>query len=216
MASSLLHPHDDYAPFDVAVIGGGIVGLHVALGLIKRGIPVTIYEQAHELKEIGAGMGFTSNVVDCMDAIDPNVAESLDNVAIRSGSTVRWIDGLAREDLSSRPKERLFDVELCLDEKVITRTTHRGQFLNELIKLLPPDQIKLGKRLDTIVQSGENEKLLLKFSDGTTANADTGMNPPLPLSPPLFLLLFQKRLTGTFPRQSSAVTALNRAFVDLS
>ncbi|OQE08997.1 hypothetical protein PENFLA_c121G08476 [Penicillium flavigenum] len=172
MASSLPHAHGDHAPFDVAVVGGGIVGLHVALGLVRRGIPVTIYEQAHELKEVGAGMGFTSNIVGCMAAIDPKVAESLDDVSIRSGGSVRWIDGLAQEDLRSRPKERLFDVELSLGEEAIARTTHRGQFLNELVKLLPPDQIKLGKRLDTIVQTGENEKLLLKFCDATTSEAD--------------------------------------------
>ncbi|KAJ6190001.1 Monooxygenase FAD-binding [Penicillium mononematosum] len=178
MASSLPHAHGDHAPFDVAVVGGGIVGLHVALGLVRRGIPVTIYEQAHELKEIGAGMGFTSNIVGCMAAIDPKVAESLDDVSIRSGGSVRWIDGLAQEDLRSRPENRLFDVEICLDGEAIARTTHRGQFLNELVKLLPPNQIKLGKRLDTIAQTGENEKLLLKFCDATTAEADAEEDDP--------------------------------------
>jgi salicylate hydroxylase len=182
MASNLPHTHGDHAPFNVAIIGGGIVGLHVALGLTKRGIHATIYEQAHELKEIGAGMGFGSNIVGCMAAIDPKVAESLDNVSVKSVSKMRWIDGLAPEDLRTRPKEQLFDVELGFDEDAITRATHRGHFLRELINLLPPDQIKLGKRLDTIVQSGENEKLLLKFYDNTTAETDAGMIPFAPVT----------------------------------
>ncbi|KAJ5188187.1 Monooxygenase FAD-binding [Penicillium cf. griseofulvum] len=172
MASNLPHTHGDHAPFNVAIVGGGIVGLHVALGLTKRGIPVTIYEQAHELKGIGAGMGFMSNIVGCMAAIDPKIAESLDDISVRSASKMRWIDGLAREDLRSRPKERLFDVALGFDEEATTRATHRGYFLTELVKLLPSNQIKLGKRLDTIVQSGENEKLLFKFCDTTTAETD--------------------------------------------
>ncbi|RYP43292.1 hypothetical protein DL768_009996 [Monosporascus sp. mg162] len=173
MAAGLPHnSHDDHAPFNVAIIGGGIIGLHVAVGLMKRGIPVTIYEQAHELKEIGAGMGFASNIVDCMAAIDPDIIKALADVAIKSGGNMRWINGFTQEDLSLRPMERLFDIELWLDKEATVWTTHRSQFLNEMVKLVPSDHTKLGKRLDMIVQGGENEKLLLKFCDGTTAEAD--------------------------------------------
>ena len=40
----------------VIVIGAGIGGLAAALSLLKRGIDVEIYEQAAELKEVGAGI----------------------------------------------------------------------------------------------------------------------------------------------------------------
>jgi 2-polyprenyl-6-methoxyphenol hydroxylase-like FAD-dependent oxidoreductase len=41
---------------DIAIIGGGIAGLALALGLHKRGIPARIYEVAPEVKELGVGI----------------------------------------------------------------------------------------------------------------------------------------------------------------
>ena len=41
---------------DIAIIGGGIAGLCLALNLHKRGIACRVYESAPEIKEIGAGI----------------------------------------------------------------------------------------------------------------------------------------------------------------
>ncbi len=41
----------------VIVIGGGIGGLSTAIGLNRRGIPVTVYERMPEVREIGTGTG---------------------------------------------------------------------------------------------------------------------------------------------------------------
>jgi salicylate hydroxylase len=45
----------------VVVIGGGIGGLSLALGLQLRGIAVSVYERASELREIGAGIVMQPN-----------------------------------------------------------------------------------------------------------------------------------------------------------
>jgi salicylate hydroxylase len=45
----------------VAIVGAGIGGLAVALGLLRQGIEVDVYEQAPELKELGAGVQISSN-----------------------------------------------------------------------------------------------------------------------------------------------------------
>jgi salicylate hydroxylase len=45
----------------VLIAGGGIGGLTAALALLKRGIDVDIYEQATELKEVGAGLQLSAN-----------------------------------------------------------------------------------------------------------------------------------------------------------
>lgn len=41
---------------EVAIIGGGIVGLALALGLQQRGIKSRVYEAAPEIREIGVGI----------------------------------------------------------------------------------------------------------------------------------------------------------------
>src|SRR6476659_6474536 len=45
----------------VAIVGGGIGGLTAALALLRAGIDVEVYEQAPELKELGAGVQISSN-----------------------------------------------------------------------------------------------------------------------------------------------------------
>ncbi len=41
---------------DIAIVGGGIAGLALALGLHQRGIKCTVYEAAPEVREIGVGI----------------------------------------------------------------------------------------------------------------------------------------------------------------
>ena len=41
---------------DIAIIGGGIVGLGLAMNLHQRGIAATVYEAAPEVKELGVGI----------------------------------------------------------------------------------------------------------------------------------------------------------------
>ena len=45
----------------ILIAGGGIGGLTAALSLLKRGFNVDVYEQASELKEVGAGVQLSPN-----------------------------------------------------------------------------------------------------------------------------------------------------------
>ena len=45
----------------VVIVGGGIGGLAAALALVRRGIDVDVYEQARELRELGAGVQISPN-----------------------------------------------------------------------------------------------------------------------------------------------------------
>ena len=45
----------------IAVVGGGIGGLTAALALLKQGFDVDVYEQAAELREVGAGIQLSAN-----------------------------------------------------------------------------------------------------------------------------------------------------------
>jgi salicylate hydroxylase len=45
----------------VLIAGGGIGGLTAALALLRMGCDVEVYEQAGELKEVGAGLQLAPN-----------------------------------------------------------------------------------------------------------------------------------------------------------
>lgn len=45
----------------IAIVGAGIGGLTAALALLRRGFEVAVYEQAEELREVGAGLQISAN-----------------------------------------------------------------------------------------------------------------------------------------------------------
>lgn len=49
--------------FTVAIIGGGVAGLSVAIAFAQRGADVSVYERAPLLSEIGAGLQITPNAL---------------------------------------------------------------------------------------------------------------------------------------------------------
>jgi len=53
----------------VLIAGGGIGGLAAAAALLQRGIDVDVYEQASELKEVGAGIQISPNGNRVLDAL---------------------------------------------------------------------------------------------------------------------------------------------------
>ena len=53
----------------VAIVGGGIGGLFAANALVAQGIPVSVYEQAPDLGEVGAGVFLTPNSVRHLERI---------------------------------------------------------------------------------------------------------------------------------------------------
>ena len=55
---------------EVAIIGGGIVGLALALGLKQRGINSRVYESAPEIREIGVGITLLPHAMRELTALD--------------------------------------------------------------------------------------------------------------------------------------------------
>src|ERR1700749_1922226 len=53
----------------VAIIGGGIAGLALALNLKRRNIDCRVYETAPELKELGVGITFLQHATRELDAL---------------------------------------------------------------------------------------------------------------------------------------------------
>lgn len=167
---------------DIAVVGGGIIGLAITCGLVHRGIRVKLYEQAQAFGEVGAGIAFTACAQKCMELLNPAILRAFWaagavplSSAAGSGDPndyLRWVDGFNQyEGHDSHWQKPLYEVSAGVKGFVAVR---RDEFANELIQLLPEHNYELKKRLVDIVDDYEGTKRRLVFSDGTSATADAG------------------------------------------
>ena len=163
-------------PFNIAVIGSGITGLTLTLSLLRRSIPVTLYEQSPSFKEIGAGVGFHPGAVSALRICSPSIYSAFLAVCtVNAWPSKRnvWFDvfdGTSAVDAPELAPE--FQI-LC--EREGWGGVHRARFLDELVGLLGDDEkaktVKFGKRVEGI----EEEKgggVRIRFTDGTEARAD--------------------------------------------
>ena len=164
-------------PFDIAIVGGGIAGLTLAIGLLKHNIPITIYESAHHFGEIGAGVAFGPNATGAMRLIDPRIKAAFDHVAATNQWESKrhvWFECRYGQDLPAThpegPKKTgdLLGAITCPNGQA---TCHRAAFLDEMIKLIPSDVAHFGKRLLSIEElTGlASQGVRLHFRDGTAA-----------------------------------------------
>src|SRR5215831_20620194 len=93
---------------DTIIIGGGIGGLTAALALLRRGIDVDVYEQAPELRELGAGVQVSANGTRILHAL--GLKEALEKVQVLpAGKAIRlWNTGQSWKlfDLGMESAER--------------------------------------------------------------------------------------------------------------
>lgn len=158
---------------DVAIVGGGISGLSLAIALLKKcpHMHVTVYESASAFGEIGAGVGFEPVMVRTMKLIDPRIAAAFEKCT--KGNTVteppRWFTVRFGD-------ERKKDVQLGEEVFVMPARrgprggVHRAHFLDELVKLVPDGIARFGKRLQNITEAEDGSgDAVLHFADGSTA-----------------------------------------------
>lgn len=161
----------------VAIIGSGLVGVILALGLLKRNIKVTLYEQSHDLNELGAGIAFTGVAQECMRQLDPRILEALRRVGNENVTAYnRYVDGYSQVTGEQREEDSTFEplfFQLPIDGMKFW-ACHRAHFLNELAKLLPGNVIVFQKRLATYVDDENRPTVMLHFEDGSMAEADAG------------------------------------------
>ncbi|KAK5076229.1 hypothetical protein LTR64_006293 [Lithohypha guttulata] len=159
--------------FEVAIIGGGIAGLTLAIALNHRNIPVKIYEQAPKFGEIGAGVSFSPNAVRAMNKCHEGIYQAFERVCTRNEWSSKhnvWFDYLNGYDKTlkkSGHQEAVFTISNSIGQSGV----HRALFLEELVKLLPSDMAHFGKRLNHI-EDGKGSKLVMHFEDGSKAETD--------------------------------------------
>ncbi|WIX82356.1 FAD-dependent monooxygenase [Amycolatopsis carbonis] len=148
----------------IAVVGGGIGGLAAAAFLRRAGLACTVYEQAAELGEVGAGLVAGPNLVRLLrrlGVLDELLARA---VAVDVGWEFRrWADGtvLSAENLAESC-ERLYGER--------TYTVHRADLLSVVQAAVPPDALRLGAKCVGVEIA--DDRADLSFADGTTTTAD--------------------------------------------
>lgn len=149
----------------IAVVGGGIGGLTAALALQRAGFGVTVYEQAPQLAEVGAGLSLSPSAAHALRHL--GLGPALDSFSYlpedqavrhyRDGRALQWTNrGRA---LLEKYGERYYLV-------------HRADLHDALaaaVRANDPAAIHLNKHFDSLVQDANEVRL--RFADGTSASA---------------------------------------------
>ncbi|KAK1244298.1 hypothetical protein MKX07_003097 [Trichoderma sp. CBMAI-0711] len=165
----------DREQVDVAIVGGGIGGLALAIGLQQHGhIRTDIYEAAFKFSEIGAGVFFGANAIRAMSLIHPSVGEAYARISTTAGWESKedtYFDFILAHELHGLPTGTpIISPKLSATER--HSTAHRAHFVDELVKLIPKDMAHFGKRLIDLTRDETRGRTVMLFADGTTAEAD--------------------------------------------
>jgi salicylate hydroxylase len=143
----------------VLIAGGGIGGMAAALALLRRGIDVEVYEQAKELKEVGAGVQLAANGTRVLYAL--GVGDELKALSCEAqGKEIRhWKTG---------ETWKLFDLGPVSIERYGFPyfTVYRPDLLGVLVdavRRLKPDAIHLGSKCSAFSQDAPG--VCLKVND---------------------------------------------------
>jgi salicylate hydroxylase len=149
----------------IAIVGGGIGGLTLSIALRRRGLNAQVYEQASELREIGAAVALSANATrelerfGCLDAVAKLAC---------TPSELIWRDG--------RDGRRAADFPVAKAGAYLSRFgapyfgIHRADLQKVLSAVHGPDGLNLGRRVVGVAET--QRAVRLDFADGSAAEAD--------------------------------------------
>jgi salicylate hydroxylase len=152
----------DIRDLKIAVVGAGYGGAAVAKGLSLLGADVTVYEQATQIREVGAGIGLRPSTMDrfrqwgIFDAI-ARVTSPSDYFEILTATG----DPIAKD---SWPGMDEYEV------RTHTHLIHRGDFIDALVGVLPEGMVRLGHKLDRVEDKGD--RAVITCANGSVIEAD--------------------------------------------
>jgi salicylate hydroxylase len=151
MAKSGLH---------VAVVGGGIGGLFAAKALLAHGLRVSVYEQAPELGEIGAGFYLTPNSVRQLERL--GLGPAVEKFGARIGPASQYL----RHDGTPIAPVQVTDATGWNANFGM----HRADMIELQAAALPAGVVHTGHRAVGFEQ--DTAKARVKFANGAVAEAD--------------------------------------------
>lgn len=152
---------------NLAIVGAGIGGLTAALALQRAGFKVTVYEQAPELGEVGAGLSLSPSAAHALRYLGLGPALDAASYLPEDQAVRHYQDGRALQwtnrghALLEKYGERYYLI-------------HRADLHDALaaaVRANDPEAIRLGQRCTGVTQTGD--PVQISFEDGATADADT-------------------------------------------
>ncbi|MFB6988349.1 FAD-dependent oxidoreductase [Streptomyces sp. NPDC056178] len=152
----------DLKNLKIAIIGAGYGGAAAAKALSLLGADVDVYEQASQIREVGAGIGLRPSTMNrfrqwgIFDAI-AEVSSPSDRFEILTATG---------DPMMEEAWPGIHDFA----EETKTHLIHRGDFIEALLGVLPEGMVHLGHKLETI--EAEDNGSVLTFANGKTVEAD--------------------------------------------
>ncbi|KAI0173026.1 hypothetical protein GGR52DRAFT_547066 [Hypoxylon sp. FL1284] len=143
----------------VAIVGGGMVGIILALGLLHRGVRVAVYERATNFHQVGAGFAFTEVARRCMTLLNPTISESMGRVGTPQNNPFdEYWDGY---HIGPVKDGNATDTEVTSGKLLFKRYNRqlafwgclRAQFLEDLSSALPSGVVRFNKRRSLATQT---------------------------------------------------------------
>ena len=154
----------------VLIAGGGVGGLTAALALLKKGIECEVFEQAQELREVGAGVQIAANGTRVL--FELGLEQAVRNRGVEAaGKEIRlWNTGASW---------KLFDLGAVSVQRygfpyfLLHRSDLHGM-LAEAVQRIKPDAIRLGARCKGFEDHGDGVTLLTECGERIRGDALIG------------------------------------------
>lgn len=149
----------------IGIVGGGIGGLTLALALRRRGLAADIYEQAAEMREIGAAVALSGNATRELDRL--GLLEAIAAHACEPSELI-WRGWADDRRAASFPVGQSGAYRARFGAPYFG--IHRADLLRVLVAAHGPERLHLGHRLLAVEQIGDVVRL--DFANGRSAEVD--------------------------------------------
>ncbi|KAK3496221.1 hypothetical protein B0T13DRAFT_448645 [Neurospora crassa] len=182
-------PESQQQQLKVAIIGGGICGVALAVGLLRsKHIDFHIYEKMAIYRDVGAGLSLHRNALAAMHLIDPDLIKAYQKKAVKIGQEDQEMATEVILAAGRHSGRKVGELGRARGRKSVSR----ADLLDGFLEQVPKEHISFGKQVvrvwethpgtersstDSVAPYSEDSAeydhpIHVEFADGTRAHAD--------------------------------------------